>query len=67
MLEAVACLPCCTERESWCRIVTVRDGVKHLSDVSIALARRLMPRLLNKHKVHDHIGMYTGHVFLIRG
>jgi hypothetical protein len=64
---------CQNDRESWSRVWTIRkgeDGVETscISDLSHALARRLVEKLLDRHNVPQdrRIGVFGGSIILVR-
>lgn len=66
-LEALRCEPCeNTHGQCWARVWTVRDGIALISDMAWPLARRLLPRLMERYGVIDLGGLYHGRCILIR-
>jgi hypothetical protein len=66
-LEAVLCEPCQNDRDGhWCRVWTFRGAEARVSDLSWALARRIVPRLLAMHGAEVPPGLFNGGTALVR-
>lgn len=66
-LEAVRVVPCSNERESWARVITCRGEDVLYSELSWPLARRIVPKLLERYGITDNGmgGLFTGSVILV--
>ena len=65
-LELICCQPCSNDREAWYRVHTIRDGVHRMNELSIPLARRIVPKLWERYGL-DTTGMFAGQSRIVRG